>query len=226
MEIFCHHRKNNNVLIEACQLIRSLLLDDDIRVEFSNAHETAKYIASKLSGLDVLLSIGLDNESSLNEDTLASIMLTVSKLAVRNEFCQEICDKGGLQFVLTSIREKHLTNMSLLKSALSLLKSICNNDQVKHEATKSNVISLLKGVLIKYIANPQVGIFLVPLTKSNNNKIRIWIYLKICELVCAALSSLLLRNPEASEQLYAEEVHPLLIQVLSIHNTKPKLIVT
>lgn len=157
MEIFTHHRRHNYVLAEACQLIRNLLLDDDIRVEFSNAHETAKYIASKLNGLDVLLSIGLDNnENSLSEDTLASIMLTVSKLAVRNEFCQEICDKGGLKFVLTSIQEKHLTNMALLKSALSLLKSICNNDQVKHEATKSNAIASLREILVKYIANPQV----------------------------------------------------------------------
>jgi hypothetical protein len=93
----------------------------------------------------------------LNEETLASIMLTVSKLAVRNEFCQEICDKGGLRFVLTSLEEKHLKNIALLKSALSLLKSICNNDQVKHEATKSNAIGLLKEVLFKYNANPQVS---------------------------------------------------------------------
>ena len=83
-------------------------------------------------------------------------MLTLSKLAVRNEYCQEICDKGGLTFVLSCIEEKHLKNMTLLKSALSLLKSICNNDQVKHEATKSNVIDLIKQVLQKYNANSQV----------------------------------------------------------------------
>ena len=83
-------------------------------------------------------------------------MLTLSRLAVRNEFCQEICDKGGLTFVIKCISEQHLKNLSLLKSALSLLKSICNNDQVKREATKSNVIDLLKSVLSKYIANPNV----------------------------------------------------------------------
>ena len=88
---------------------------------------------------------------------MASVMLTLSKLAVRNEFCQEICDKGGLAFVLKSIDEKHLKNVSLLKSALSLLKSICNNDQVKYEATKSNVIGLLKRVIEKYSANPLVN---------------------------------------------------------------------
>jgi hypothetical protein len=86
----------------------------------------------------------------LTEETLGNIMLTLSKLAVRNEFCQEICDKGGLKFILKSIEEKHLKNTALLNSSLSLLKSICNNDQVKHEATKSNAIGLLKNVLIAY----------------------------------------------------------------------------
>ena len=46
----------------------------------------------------------------LNEDTLASIMLTLSKLAVRNEYCQEIYDKGGLKFVINCLAEQHLHN--------------------------------------------------------------------------------------------------------------------
>jgi armadillo repeat-containing protein 6 len=59
MKIFMKHQANDEVLCETCQLIRSLLLDDDMRVEFSNAHEHAKFIASKLNGLDILLHIGL-----------------------------------------------------------------------------------------------------------------------------------------------------------------------
>lgn len=136
-------------------------------------------------------------------------MLTLSRLAVRNEFCQEICDKGGLKFVLKCIvdqdteKTQHLNNISLLKSALSLLKSICNNDQVKHEATKGNVIMLLKVVLQKYVANPQ-----------------------ICELSCGALCSILLRNNEACEQLYQLQVHPILVQILTVHYQKPKVLVS
>ena len=98
-------------------------------------------------------------------------MFTLAKLAVRNEFCQEICDKGGLKFVLKCIDEKHLKNMQLLKSALSLLRSICNNDQVKYEATKSNAIELLKEVLLKYTANPHVCFYCYfdnSFTKSNH----------------------------------------------------------
>ncbi len=98
-----------------------------------------------------------DNDNHLSDETLANLMLTLSKLAVRNEFCQEICDKGGLNFVLKCIEEKHLKNISLIKSSLSLLKSICNNDQVKYAATKSNAIPLLRSVLDKYAANTHVN---------------------------------------------------------------------
>ena len=129
-------------------------------------------------------------------------MLTLSKLAVRNEFCQEISDKGGLRFVLKCIDKKYLKNTSLLKSALSLLKSICNNDQVKYEATKLNAIDSLKNVLQKYNANPYIS-----------------------ELTCGCLAAMLLRNPQCSEQLYEAEVHKSLVQLLNIHRGKPNLLV-
>lgn len=65
MKIFYKHKTNDLIIIEACQLIRSLLLDDDIRVEFSKSHEHAKYIASQLNGLDILLHIGLGKTNRL-----------------------------------------------------------------------------------------------------------------------------------------------------------------
>lgn len=45
MQLFSKHKENDHILCDACQLIRSLLLDDDMRVEFGHAHEHAKYIA-------------------------------------------------------------------------------------------------------------------------------------------------------------------------------------
>jgi hypothetical protein len=50
---------NLNLLNKICVLIRNLLLDDDIRVEFSKSHDNAKFIVTKLNGLDILLNIGL-----------------------------------------------------------------------------------------------------------------------------------------------------------------------
>lgn len=51
---------------------------------------------------------------------------------------------------------KSKLSKALLKSALSLLKSICNNDSVKCEATKLNCVFLIIQVLSKYCANPFV----------------------------------------------------------------------
>jgi len=115
-----------------------------------------------------LTNLQKDNDNHLSDETLGNLMLTLSKLAVRNEFCQEICDKGGLNFVLKCIEEKHLKNISLLKSSLSLLKSICNNDQVKFAATKSNAIPLLRSVLDKYAANTNVNGRMINLRKIFN----------------------------------------------------------
>ena len=63
MQLFSKHKENDHILCDACQLVRSLLLDDDMRVEFGHAHEHAKYIASQLNGIDVLLQIGLGKHS-------------------------------------------------------------------------------------------------------------------------------------------------------------------
>jgi hypothetical protein len=48
-------------------------------------------------------------------------MLTLSKLAVRNEYCQEIYDKGGLKFIINCLAEQHLHNQVIIKVSLFLL---------------------------------------------------------------------------------------------------------
>jgi hypothetical protein len=59
MKLFQKHKTDDLVLNVASQIIRSLLLDDDIRHAFGKSHEHAKFIASQLNGIDVLLAIGL-----------------------------------------------------------------------------------------------------------------------------------------------------------------------
>ena len=63
MKIFLRHKINDGIISDACQLIRSLLLDDDIRVEFGNSHEHAKIIASKLNGIDILMGVSLSRSN-------------------------------------------------------------------------------------------------------------------------------------------------------------------
>ena len=64
MKLFLKHKTDDLILRVASQIIRSLLLDDDIRVAFGKSHEHAKFIASQLNGIDVLLYIGLGESQS------------------------------------------------------------------------------------------------------------------------------------------------------------------
>ena len=42
---------------------------------------------------------------STDTGVLGELFLTLSRLAVRNEFCQEIMDLGGLQLMLTAMEQ-------------------------------------------------------------------------------------------------------------------------
>lgn len=44
----------------------------------------------------------LDNTSVLSE-----LCATLSRLAVRNEFCQDICDLGGLKLIMTLLADSY-----------------------------------------------------------------------------------------------------------------------
>ena len=49
-----------------------------------------------------LLAAHVDNFSVLSE-----LCATLSRLAVRNEYCQDICDLGGLKFMMTLLVDSY-----------------------------------------------------------------------------------------------------------------------
>lgn len=67
MKLFQKHKTDDQVLNTASMIIRSLLLDDDIRHAFGKSHEHAKFIASQLNGIDVLIHIGLGKKIILTK---------------------------------------------------------------------------------------------------------------------------------------------------------------
>ncbi|XP_036090270.1 armadillo repeat-containing protein 6 isoform X2 [Rousettus aegyptiacus] len=87
-----------DVVKEACWALRIMTFDDDIRVPFGHAHDHAKMIVQENRGLKVLIDAAKafpDNPSVLSE-----LCSTLSRLAVRNEFCQEVVDLGGLSILV------------------------------------------------------------------------------------------------------------------------------
>ncbi|OXB57705.1 UNVERIFIED_CONTAM: hypothetical protein H355_008659, partial [Colinus virginianus] len=97
------HGDSADVVRTASSALRVMTFDDDIRVPFGHAHDHAKMIVLENDGLRVLIEAAkafTDNCSVLSE-----LCATLSRLSVRNEFCQEIVDLGGLNFMVSLLAD-------------------------------------------------------------------------------------------------------------------------
>ncbi|KTF83382.1 hypothetical protein cypCar_00043075, partial [Cyprinus carpio] len=106
-----------------------------------------------------------------NKAVLSELCGTLSRLAVRNEFCQEIVDLGGLNFMITLLADS-LDCLELVKQVLSALKAIAGNDDVKDATVNAGGAELIVMAMNRHMSNAQV-----------------------CEQGCAALCVLALRKP-------------------------------
>ncbi|KOX70802.1 Armadillo repeat-containing protein 6 like protein [Melipona quadrifasciata] len=113
-------------LRDACAVIRALVLDDDIRQEYGKAHEHATIIAK--GALSVLT--GLMPKYKKDKGVVGDLIITLAALIVRNEFCQEVEDAGGLKFVI-DVMIDYPDSEKLNWQALKLLKALAGNDDVK-----------------------------------------------------------------------------------------------
>ncbi|KAG8517275.1 Armadillo repeat-containing protein 6, partial [Galemys pyrenaicus] len=160
------------VVREACWALRVMTFDDDIRVPFGHAHDHAKMIVQENGGLKVLIQAAKafpDNPSVLSE-----LCSTLSRLAVRNEFCQEVVDLGGLS-VLVALLANCSDHQDLVKQVLSALRAIAGNDDVKDAIVRAGGTEPIVAAMTRHLTSPQV-----------------------CEQSCAALCVLALRKPENS----------------------------
>lgn len=49
-----------------------------------------------------------------NTSVLSELCATLSRLAVRNEFCQDICDLGGLKLMMTLLADSYESSVMSL----------------------------------------------------------------------------------------------------------------
>ncbi|XP_036998023.2 armadillo repeat-containing protein 6 isoform X4 [Artibeus jamaicensis] len=167
------HSHCADVVREACWGLRIMTFDDDIRVPFGHAHDHAKMIVQENKGLKVLIEAAKafpDNPSILSE-----LCSTLSRLAVRNEFCQEVVDLGGLG-ILMALLADCIDHQELVKQVLSALRAIAGNDDVKDAIVRAGGTECIVAAMTRHLASPQV-----------------------CEQSCAALCVLALRKPENSQ---------------------------
>ncbi|XP_075467259.1 armadillo repeat-containing protein 6 [Ascaphus truei] len=186
------HGADADVVREACSALRIMIVDDDIRVPFGHAHDHAKMIVLENSGLKVLIEaakVFTDNPSVLSE-----LCATLSRLCVRNEFCQDVVDLGGLNFMVALLADC-IDHQELVKQVLSAMRALAGNDDVKDAIANSGGTDLIVLAITRHLSSPQ-----------------------ICDQGCAALAMLALRKPEnckvimegggALAALQAMKVHP------------------
>ncbi|KAI4881701.1 hypothetical protein NFI96_031356, partial [Prochilodus magdalenae] len=186
------HVERSEVVKEACAALRVMTFDDDVRVPFGHAHEHAKMIVLEQNGLKVIVEAAKAHPENIS--VLSELCATLSRLAVRNEFCQDIVDLGGLKFMMTLLADS-LDCQDLVKQVLSALRAIAGNDDVKDAIVNTGGTELIVMAINRHMGNAQV-----------------------CEQGCAALCVLALRKPNnckvimesggALASLQAMKAHP------------------
>ncbi|XP_069623816.1 armadillo repeat-containing protein 6 [Ranitomeya imitator] len=165
-----HHGTDPDIVREACSALRIMTFDDDIRVPFGHAHDHAKIIVLENAGLKLLIEAAKGFTD--NSIVLSELCSTIARLCVRNEFCQDVVDLGGLNFMLALLADC-IDHQELVKQVLSAIRAVAGNDDVKDAIVNSGGTDLIVLAMTRHICNAQV-----------------------CDQGCAALAMLALRKPE------------------------------
>ncbi|KAI1230651.1 hypothetical protein IHE44_0010125 [Lamprotornis superbus] len=136
------HGDSAEVVRTAASALRIMTFDDDIRVPFGHAHDHAKMIVLENDGLRVLIEAA--KAFTDNSGVLSELCATLSRLAVRNEFCQDIVDLGGLTF------------MDVVKQVLSAIRAMAGNDDVKDAIVEAGATELIVLAISHHLGNPQI----------------------------------------------------------------------
>lgn len=91
-----------SIIKETCVLLRVLTFDDDMSVPFGKAHDHAKLIVAE-NIFTVILDIVEDMRGDV--DTVSELCSTLGRLFVRDEYCKEFVNIGGLKVVLGLLEE-------------------------------------------------------------------------------------------------------------------------
>ncbi|XP_014867981.1 PREDICTED: armadillo repeat-containing protein 6 [Poecilia mexicana] len=176
---------------EASWALRVMTFDDDVRATFGHAHEHAKSIVLEHNGLKILIEAAQAHLS--NTSALSELCATLSRLAVRNEFCQDICDLGGLKFMMTLLADSY-ESTELVRQVLSAIRAIAGNDDVKDAVVNAGGVDLIVIAMNRHINNPAV-----------------------CEQACACLSVLALRKPNNCKVIVENGGVIAAVQAMKIH---------
>ncbi|CAL1527713.1 unnamed protein product [Lymnaea stagnalis] len=190
-ELLTLHKTEAMLIKEVAICLRSLTMDDDVRVPFGSAHENAKTIVTDGAAFKAILQ--LCEEHINNPPVLAELFLTLGCLAVRDEFCQEVMDRGGVHFIINAFKSA-LKDKAIVRQALIVLKALAGNDEVKYEIAKLGGVELVVMAMITHQSNPSIA-----------------------EAACKVLTAITLRNTENCHKVVEFQGHQHIVQAMKLH---------
>lgn len=197
IDLMLVYKGETNVVKEICSVWCVLTVDDDATVPFGQSHENSKLIATERNGLKLILELCKD----YNKDAsiLKDLFVTLSRLLVRTEFCQQILDLGGIPFLLSAFRE-NLDNAAICQQVMVVLKHLAGNDIVKEAIITDGAMDIIVAAMTKYGRNAY-----------------------LCAAGCALLAALALRCPPNAEVIMAANGAELIVQTMKLHPDSPNV---
>lgn len=183
------------VIREALSLARALVLDDDVRVEFGKAHEHARIIASVTLCQILSLLTRFRGEEQLNFD----IILTLTALMVRTEFCKKVQDAGGIDLIKT-VMIAFSKNDKIVRQSFKLIKALAGNDECKSYLIQKEYT----GVILDHIS---LSMDSAPTVTAG----------------LAAVAALTLRSPENSKAFYEQGIADVIITAMQQHHDQKSI---
>lgn len=177
------------VLVETCELIKLLTLDDDIREQISRAHEHARLLA--VNNLCILCDLLGKNRNDMA--TAPHILSALSAIVVRNEFCEKVDQAGGIIHIL-DIMAAHPDTEKVNVQCLKLIKVLAGNDDVKMHLMQSGASPLLLAAMSRHKGSSLVS-----------------------SAGCSCIAALALRSPDNAQVLVDNGAADALVDALKIH---------
>jgi len=195
----CISSSDPEIVIMVARVWVAMVQDDDVRVPFGKAHENAREIVENHDGLKLLTSSLEKHNSHLK--ALEACLSGIRALAVRNEYCQEVVDEGGLKHVQT-ILINYPQEADVVMKCLQVIKALAGNDKVKTDAGR------------------EFGILPLVVTSMDRHVTRAG----LVEAGCSAITSLTLRQSDNSCQVVKDcDGAVILTLVMSKHPTNRKV---
>ncbi|XP_021913499.1 armadillo repeat-containing protein 6 homolog isoform X2 [Zootermopsis nevadensis] len=177
------------IVRQVCGVARALVLDDDIRVQFGKSHDHARDIA-----LEILCTLtDLLKKFKGDKETVSDVILTLTALIVRNEFCQMVDEAGGIIFIM-DVFVNCPDSEKLNRLCLNLVKGLAGNDDVKARIVKQGIAPLIISAMHRHESSA-----------------------RLVGAGCAAIAALSLRNPVNSKALCAAGAPDVILQGMKIH---------